>query len=114
MGNIAPMLGAILGVAHTTKEKKSAKKSKAKKTIEPEHVTMASFPEIKKVSEKHMMKENAKHTARRATEDWVEGRISTKEHCAVHDRAKHVMKGKEPREFKGPSGERSFKKMGLK
>jgi hypothetical protein len=108
MGNIAPMLGAVLGVAHATK-KGGKTKAKAKKTIEPESVTMSSFPLIKPPSDKKIVKENAKHTARRATEDWVEGRISTKEHCAVHDRAKHVMSGKEPREFKGKNGERSMK-----
>ena len=62
-------------------------------------------------NDRKLMRENAKHTLRRATDDWVEGRISTKEHAAVHQRAKHVLSGKPPHEFKGPSGERSFKKI---
>ena len=57
-------------------------------------------------SDKHMAKEHAKHAMRRATEDWIEGRKSTKEHNAVHARAKHVLSGKPVREFKGKTGEK--------
>lgn len=122
---IAPMLGAILGISKTPKgqDKKRAKKPTAKKTTggeksvtEPaqQHGELASYQAPKPVSEHKMMKENAKHTLRRATDDWVEGRITTKEHRAVHERAKHVLSGKQPREFSGTSGERSFKKMGMR
>ncbi len=113
------MLGAIFGAKHSpsTKAAKSKSKNAAKRVAIVVHTSsplenaqhMAKAP-----TDKHMMKENAKHTMRRATEDWVDGRITTKEHKAMHDRAKHVISGKEPREFKGPSGERSFKKMGLR
>jgi hypothetical protein len=111
------MLGAIFGVSKTPKgqDKKRAKKSKGEKSVtEPEQQhgeLLNSQTPVKPPSDKHVMKENAKYAARRATDDWVDGRISTKEHCAVHERAKHVISGKAVREFKGPSGERSFKKM---
>ena len=117
MADIAPMLGAILGISRTPKgqDKKRAKKSKGEKSVtEPEqqHGELASAKApVAVIGEKKMMKENAKHTLRRATDDWVEGRITTKEHKAVHERAKHVLSGKHPREFKGMSGERSFRKM---
>jgi hypothetical protein len=115
MADIAPMLSAILGVANTKqakgKGKKSAKAAKTKHVSEavPHNVMVGVSAEP--VSEKKMIKENAKHTLRRATDDWVEGRISTKEHKAVHERTKHVLSGKHPHEFRGMSGERSFKKI---
>jgi hypothetical protein len=122
VADIAPMLGAILGISHTPKgqDKKRAKKPKGKKTTGGEHsVTepaqqhgeLASYQAPKPISDKKIIRENAKHTLRRATDDWVEGRITTKEHKAVHERTKHVLSGKHPHEFRGPSGERSFKKM---
>lgn len=116
VADIAPMLGAILGISHTPKgqDKKRAKKSKGEKSVtEPaqQHGELASHQAPKPIPDKKLIKENAKHTLRRATDDWVEGRITTKEHKAVHDRTKHVLSGKHPHEFRGPSGERSFKKM---
>lgn len=61
---------------------------------------------VKRVSEKQMVKEHAKHEKRRATEDWIAGRMSTKDHNAVHARADHVLSGKRPAAFKGKTGER--------
>jgi hypothetical protein len=115
VADIAPMLGAILGVANTKqakgKGKKTAKAAKTKHVSEavPSHVVVGMSAEP--VSEKKIMKDNAKHSVRRATEDWVSGHMTTKECAAVHARAKHVLSGKRPMEFKGPSGERSFKKL---
>jgi hypothetical protein len=43
---------------------------------------------------------HAKGSMRRATMDWVDGRIDSKQHKAVHERARHVMSGKNPHEFK--------------
>jgi hypothetical protein len=116
------MLGAILGISHTPKgqDKKRAKKPKGKKTTggeksvtEPaqQHGELASYKAPAPISDRQLMKANAKSTLRRATDDWVEGRISTKEHKAVHERTKHVLSGKHPHEFRGTSGERSFKKL---
>jgi hypothetical protein len=122
MGNIAPMLGAILGISKTPKgeDKKRAVKPKGNKTTRGEksvtepaqqHGELSSASLPKPLSDKKLMKESAKHAARHATESWVSGNMSTSEHKAIHERAKHIMKGKEPREFKGTNGERSFKKM---
>ena len=132
MADIAPMLGAILGISKTPKgqDKKRAVKPTAKvnkkkgtatfQTTKGEHsVTepmqqrgeLASAKAPPPPSDKKLMRESAKHTVRRATEDWVSGHITTKECNAAHERAKHVLSGKSPREFKGMSGERSFKKM---
>lgn len=116
MAEIAPMLGAILGVANAAQakgkgKKRSAKAAKAKPVDEmPVHV-VASSAGTEPVSDKKLMKESAKHAIRRSTEEWVSGHITTKECAAAHDRAKHVLAGKRPAEFKGMSGERSFKKM---
>lgn len=41
---------------------------------------------------------------RHATQDWVAGRMSTKDHNAIHARADHVLSGKHPRAFNGPTG----------
>jgi hypothetical protein len=114
MADIAPMLGAILGISKTPKgqDKKRAKKSKGEKSVtEPaqQHGELLNSQAPKPPSDKKLLKESAKHTVRRATEDWVSGHISTKECSAAHERAKHVMSGKAVREFKGMSGERKMK-----
>lgn len=125
MADIAPMLGAILGISKTPKgqDKKRAVKPKTKKgrgdhkvtggeksVTEPaqQHGELASY---KAPTDAKMVREHAKSALRNATESWVSGHITTKEHKAVHDRAKHVLSGKRPTEFKGTSGERSFKKL---
>ena len=128
MADIAPMLGAILGVSKTPKgqDKKRAVKPKTKKgkgdhkvtggersVTEPaqQHGELASYKEPKPLTNRQITVSSAKGSMRRATDDWVEGRITTKEHKAVHDRAKHVLSNKPTHEFRGSSGERSFKKM---
>jgi hypothetical protein len=106
-----------MGISKTPKgqDKKRAKKSRGEKSVtEPmqQHGELANNKApVAVLGEKKMMKENAKHTARRATEDWVSGHITTKECGAAHARAKHVLSGRPVREFKGMSGERSFKRM---
>ena len=129
MADIAPMLGAILGVSKTPKgqDKKRNAKPTSKKTkhgaanykmtkgegsvTEPmqQHGELASYKAPPPPSDRKLLKESAKHVVRRATEDWVSGHISTKECAAAHDRAKHVLSGKHVREFKGMSGERKMK-----
>jgi len=128
VADVAPMLGAVLGISKTPKgqDKKRAVKPKTKKgrgdhkvtkgegsVTEPaqQHGELASFMAPKPLSDSQAIKANAKRTLRRATDDWVEGRISTKEHKAVHERTKHVLSGKKPHDFRGVSGERSFKKL---
>jgi hypothetical protein len=129
VADIAPMLGAILGISKTPKgqDKKRAAKPKtysvqSKKThrvtkgegsvTEPlqQHGELASNKEpVAVLGEKKIMKENAKQALRHATDSWVSGHVSTKELKATHDRVKHVLSGKRPHEFKGPSGERKMK-----
>lgn len=113
MADIAPMLGAIMGVSKTPKgqDKKRAKKSKGEKSVtEPaqQHGELASD---KAPTDKHMIRESAKMSIRHAVDSWVSGHTTTKECAAVHARAKHVLSGKRPHEFKGVNGERSFKKL---
>src|SRR5271166_2115097 len=104
MADIAPMLGAILGISKTPKgqDKKRAVKPKTKKNGKGHMVThgemsmtspgqqhgeLASY---KAPTEKHMLRENAKREMRHATESWVSGHTTTAEHAAVHARAQHV------------------------
>ena len=60
-------------------------------------------------SPKQLVKEHAQGAMRRATEAWVDGHITTKEHNAVHARGKHVLSGKSPAKFRGASGERKIR-----
>lgn len=122
MADIAPMLGAILGISKTPKgqDKKRAVKPKTKKhgthkvtggehsVTEPmqQHGELASN---KAPTDHQLMRENAKREMRHATESWISGHTTTKEHNAVHARARHVLSGKRPNEFRGMSGERKMK-----
>lgn len=112
MAEIAPMLGAIFGAKHSPKAKAAKSKSKnaAKKVAIVVHTqSPLENAEHKMPTEHQRMKENAKHEMRHATDSWVSGHMTTKEHSAVHARAKHVLSNKPVREFKGPSGERKMK-----
>jgi hypothetical protein len=109
--SVPKMLSAIMGVSPTPKgqDKKRAKKSMGEGSVtEPgqQHGELASY---KEPTDGERIKDEAKHQKRRATEDWIAGRITTKEHGAVHERAQHVLHGRHPREFKGMSGERKGK-----
>lgn len=68
---------------------------------------MASEPaKVAEPSDAERIESEARYHKRRATEDWIAGRITTREHEAVHRRANHVLANKDPRSFKGKSGER--------
>lgn len=118
----APLIGALFeSITPKGVDKKRAVKPRKNKTTKGEgsvpeaaqqHGELASAGLPKPMTEHQQVKEHAKHERRRATEDWISGRISTKQHNAVHARAKHVISGKHPREFKGTTGERSPGKMG--
>ena len=123
MADIAPMLGAILGISKTPKgqDKKRAVKPKTKKGRGDHMVTHGEMSVTspgqqhgelasnKVPTEKHMIRENAKREMRYATESWVSGHTTTAEHNAVHARAAHILSGKRPQEFRGTSGERKIK-----
>jgi hypothetical protein len=123
VANVAPMLGAVLGISKTPKgeDKKRAVKPKTKKgkgdhmvthgehsVTSPgqQHGELASY---KEPTEHQRMKENARGAMRQATDSWVSGHTTTAEHAAVHARAKHVLSGKRPDAFRGKSGEKAFK-----
>jgi hypothetical protein len=119
MTKLVPMLGAVFAhVGAPKSEGRERPKPRGKKTTRGEksvsqpfqqHGELASAAEPGPLSDRMQMKENAKHSMRRATEDWVDGRITTHEHNAVHARGKHVLSGKHPKEFSGKSGERKIK-----
>lgn len=128
MANIAPMLGAIMGRQPAFKgEGKGRPKPKTRKghsaggthkvtkgersVSQPaqQHGELASYMIPKPLSHTQQIRANTKSTMKRATDDWVEGRITTQEHKAVHERGKHVLAGKHPNEFHGRSGERKIK-----
>lgn len=112
MTSIAPMLGAIMGISKLPKaqDKKRAVKPKTRKngghTVTKgeksvtsqgqQHGELASY---KPPTDRQLIREHAKGAMRMATNDWVAGRISTKKHEKVHERAKHVISGRTPREF---------------
>lgn len=114
---MGPLIGALFtSVTPKGQDKKRAKKSKGEKSVtEPmqQHgeLASASVPTMppKQPSDKQQIKSEAKHQMKRATEDWVAGRMTTGEHKAIHARAQHVLHGKNPHEFKGKSGERKGK-----
>jgi hypothetical protein len=111
MAEIAPMLGAILGISKSPKgeDKKRAKKSKGERSVTSpaqQHGELASY---KAPTDNQLTRQMAKSSLRSSTDSWVSGHITTKEHAAVHARAKHILSGKRPMEFKGMSGERKMK-----
>jgi hypothetical protein len=96
---IAPMLGAIVTSPPKSQGKKRAKKSKGEKSVTQPGQQHGELLNYKAPTDRQMIKESAKHTMRHATESWVRGDMSTREHEQVHARAKHVMSGRKPREF---------------
>jgi hypothetical protein len=109
-GAMGPLIGALFNsVTPPKQDKKRAGRSKGEASVTSpaqQHGELASFKEPKPLTDKQVIKNEAKYQKKRATEDWVAGRIDTKAHRAVHDRANHVLKGGHPHEFKGKTGER--------
>ena len=119
MGNL---IGALFEQTNSAKQTKQRQpKPKKNRVTKGEHSVpnqaqqhgeLAGNAETKPVTDRTIVKEHAKSAMRRATEDWVDGRLTTKEHTMRHERAKHVLSGKAVREFKGTTGERHPGKMG--
>ncbi len=115
-----PLVGAVFASKTPPGEdKKRAVKPKKNKTTKGEgsvteplqqHGELANSQEPKRPSDRQMEKEHAKHAKRRATEDWVSGHMTTRQHTNVHKRANHVLSAKPVREFKGTTGEKAGKK----
>lgn len=110
---MGPLIGALFtSVTPKGQDKKRAGKSKGEKSVtEPaqQHGELASASAPKMPTDRQMIKDRAKSEMRRATEDWVSGRMDSKEHKSIHERAKHVLHGKPVHEFKGKTGDRKGK-----
>ena len=80
-------------------------REEAREALEGREVCDAAGPAARRVAELQgpdrapLVKERAKGAMRNATAGLGEGEIGSKEHEAVHERAKHVMRGRKPREF---------------
>jgi hypothetical protein len=131
MARTAPMLGsmiAYLGNAKPGEDKKRVTKPKTPKSAmkgkanRKAHTVTRGEHSVTQHGQQHgelesykaptqhaLMKESARGAMKNATDDWVRGTITSEEHNAVHRRGKHVLAGKHPREFDGPSGERKFR-----
>ncbi len=112
------LIGALFkSVTPSGQDKKRARKPRTNKTTlgedsvtEPaqQHGELASS---KAPTDAHRIKEEARRQKRQATEDWIAGRKSTKQHEHVHRRANHILTNKKPREFRGTTGEKAGKGM---
>jgi hypothetical protein len=121
---MASSLGALIGplfdAAESPKQdKKRAAKPRKNKTTKGEgsvtepmqqHGELASAAEPKMPTVTEQTHDHARGAKVRATQDWVEGRITSKQHKNVHDRANHVLMSRKPKEFKGMTGEKAGKK----
>jgi hypothetical protein len=116
-GAMGPLIGALFNsVTPKAQDKKRAVKPKKNAITKGEgsvtqpaqqHGELASMGEPKPISHAKILKEHARNEKRRATEDWISGRMDTKTHSHVHARANHVLASRQPREFKGTTGERA-------
>jgi hypothetical protein len=110
---ISGLIGAAFkSVTPPSEDKKRAKKSKGEKSVtEPaqQHGELANDKMPKPPTDAQQIKGEARYQKRRATEDWIAGRIDTAAHSNIHNRANHVLSNKKPHEFKGKTGERKGK-----
>lgn len=111
-----PLIGALFNsVTPPADDKKRARKPKTNKTTlgensVPSHAQQhGELASSKDPTEGQRLKESARHAKRHATEDWIAGRKTTKDHEHIHRRANHVLSNKKPGAFKGKSGERALK-----
>lgn len=120
----APLIGAFFNsIPNPANDRKRAVKPRKNQTTKGEgsvtsplqqHGELASdaAPTMPRMpTDQAMMKDHARSAKRSATRDWVDGRMTTKEHAAVHKRADHVLAAKPVRAYKGASGERIMKGM---
>lgn len=117
---MAQSLGALIGplfdsVTPKKQDKKRARKPKPNATTKGEgsvtepaqqHGELASSAEPTPM-ERTMS--HARDAKVRATQDWVEGRITSAQHSHVHRRANHVLMKRQPAHFKGKTGEKAPK-----
>lgn len=111
-----PLIGALFNsITPPAADKKRARKPKTNKTTlgegsVPGHAQQhGELAASKMPTDTQRIKEAARHAKRNATEDWIAGRRSTKDHEHIHRRSNHILDNKKPREFKGKTGERAMK-----
>ena len=98
----SPLL-ALFGSGVSSDKKKSRKdpeKKRAKTGEKSEKETgqqHGELPSYTPPTPAQQMKDHAKQAKVRATADWVEGRINTKKHNAIHIRANRVLTNKAPK-----------------
>jgi hypothetical protein len=102
-------LGAIIGPLFGSSGG-GKKKSKAKAKAAPPMDMPTPMTPYKEPSPTERVKSHARNAKVNATQDWVEGRMSTESHKNVHKRANHVLTNKKPEQYKGKNGEKA--KMG--
>ena len=105
-----------VSVTPKSEDRKRARKPKTNATTLGEHSVSAPYQQhgelanAKEPTPIARVKMHAREQKVRATQDWVEGRIDSKKHAAVHKRANHVLKGRSPLEFRGTTGESQIKR----
>jgi hypothetical protein len=88
------------GVATKKAKRKDPVKKRAKIGEQPETATGQQHGELSSYTPPtpmQRMKEHARDAKVYATRDWVEGRIDTKKHNAIHVRANRVLTNKAPK-----------------
>ncbi len=111
--SMSPLIGALFNsVTPPAQDKKrAAKPSRGKVTkgemsvTEPaqQHGELGAYKEPTPIER---VRDHARNEKVSATRDWVEGRITSRQHAAVHKRANHVLMNKDPKSFKGMTGEK--------
>lgn len=111
-----PLIGALFNsVTPPTADKKRARKPRTNKTTfgegsVPDHAQQhGELASSKMPTDMQRIKDEARRAKRDATESWINGRKSTKDHEHVHRRANHILSNKKPREFRGKTGEKAMK-----
>lgn len=119
---MASSLGALIGPLFDAGEppkeaKKRAPKPKKNKTTGGEksvsapnqqHGELASALAPAPISTPvERVNDHARNAKVNATQDWVDGRITSKQHSTIHARANHVLMNKGPKGFKGTTGEKA-------
>lgn len=115
-GSLGALIGPLFDAGESPKQdaKRAPKPKKNKVTkgegsvTEPmqQHGELSSSMEPTPVERTHAHARDAKV---RATQDWVEGRMTTKQHEHVHSRANHILMNRKPKVFKGTTGEKAPK-----
>lgn len=114
MKGLSPLIGPLFAsVTPKAQDKKRARKPKTNATTKGEdsvtepaqqHGELAAYKEPTPIER---TRSHARDAKVRATQDWVEGRITSKQHTNVHKRANHVLTNRTPAGFKGTTGEKA-------